>query len=146
MTNKKIFTLLALLSVLIFTTLKAQTPVTGITVEAVSATPSSYTVHTSPTDSTTYNWGQGDDLFLRGVETSLHSYSIDNALQRDITFIRVDNGLVSGERCRVFTERINDTNFEPTYPTDDLGECSICLLYTSPSPRDLSTSRMPSSA
>ena len=30
---------------------------------------------------------------------------------------------------------------------DDLGETVIpCLLYTSPSPRDLSTSRMPSSA
>ena len=28
----------------------------------------------------------------------------------------------------------------------DEGECVICLLYTSPSPRDLSTSRMPSSA
>ena len=27
-----------------------------------------------------------------------------------------------------------------------LGEVSACLLYTSPSPRDLSTSRMPSSA
>ena len=26
------------------------------------------------------------------------------------------------------------------------GACAICLLYTSPSPRDLSTSRMPSSA
>ena len=26
------------------------------------------------------------------------------------------------------------------------GEIAICLLYTSPSPRDLSTSRMPSSA
>ena len=25
-------------------------------------------------------------------------------------------------------------------------QCSSCLLYTSPSPRDLSTSRMPSSA
>ena len=25
-------------------------------------------------------------------------------------------------------------------------QCSLCLLYTSPSPRDLSTSRMPSSA
>ena len=25
-------------------------------------------------------------------------------------------------------------------------ECNCCLLYTSPSPRDLSTSRMPSSA
>ena len=24
--------------------------------------------------------------------------------------------------------------------------CNVCLLYTSPSPRDLSTSRMPSSA
>ena len=27
-----------------------------------------------------------------------------------------------------------------------VGQLSICLLYTSPSPRDLSTSRMPSSA
>ena len=26
------------------------------------------------------------------------------------------------------------------------GETNVCLLYTSPSPRDLSTSRMPSSA
>ena len=30
--------------------------------------------------------------------------------------------------------------------TDSGGRFSICLLYTSPSPRDLSTSRMPSSA
>ena len=29
---------------------------------------------------------------------------------------------------------------------DELKKASICLLYTSPSPRDLSTSRMPSSA
>ena len=29
---------------------------------------------------------------------------------------------------------------------DDIDEVSTCLLYTSPSPRDLSTSRMPSSA
>ena len=28
----------------------------------------------------------------------------------------------------------------------DSGELRFCLLYTSPSPRDLSTSRMPSSA
>ena len=28
----------------------------------------------------------------------------------------------------------------------DMGGTDICLLYTSPSPRDLSTSRMPSSA
>ena len=30
-------------------------------------------------------------------------------------------------------------------PRDDVTS-SVCLLYTSPSPRDLSTSRMPSSA
>ena len=29
---------------------------------------------------------------------------------------------------------------------DNEGEAAACLLYTSPSPRDLSTSRMPSSA
>ena len=33
-------------------------------------------------------------------------------------------------------------NFEPA----DIAQSYICLLYTSPSPRDLSTSRMPSSA
>ena len=31
-------------------------------------------------------------------------------------------------------------------PHDQLLEHNLCLLYTSPSPRDLSTSRMPSSA
>ena len=31
-------------------------------------------------------------------------------------------------------------------PTEDAIENTFCLLYTSPSPRDLSTSRMPSSA
>ena len=38
----------------------------------------------------------------------------------------------------------------PGYPqtigTHDVREACACLLYTSPSPRDLSTSRMPSSA
>ena len=33
-----------------------------------------------------------------------------------------------------------------TNDTEGLEVCSFCLLYTSPSPRDLSTSRMPSSA
>ena len=36
----------------------------------------------------------------------------------------------------------------PEIPADCRGQCQCgtCLLYTSPSPRDLSTSRMPSSA
>ena len=32
------------------------------------------------------------------------------------------------------------------FQTNNFGEMVSCLLYTSPSPRDLSTSRMPSSA
>ena len=36
--------------------------------------------------------------------------------------------------------------WEPDVETRDLHAHRICLLYTSPSPRDLSTSRMPSSA
>ena len=40
-------------------------------------------------------------------------------------------------------DNINETNiFEALFP----GGSITCLLYTSPSPRDLSTSRMPSSA
>ena len=35
---------------------------------------------------------------------------------------------------------------EPPLPPPGVEEYKICLLYTSPSPRDLSTSRMPSSA
>ena len=38
------------------------------------------------------------------------------------------------------------TNIEPTAVKDTGSFDKICLLYTSPSPRDLSTSRMPSSA
>ena len=38
-------------------------------------------------------------------------------------------------------------NLEGRLGDDDYSEpLKICLLYTSPSPRDLSTSRMPSSA
>ena len=42
-----------------------------------------------------------------------------------------------------------DVKFTKTFEDDAQGFCyrgDDCLLYTSPSPRDLSTSRMPSSA
>ena len=41
---------------------------------------------------------------------------------------------------------IADQFFSSVYPTISSGKSTNCLLYTSPSPRDLSTSRMPSSA
>ena len=65
----------------------------------------------------------------------------------------VVDGLEAGLRAEFFGNRlrVNPTIFTYDY-TDKQEENSIavgvltCLLYTSPSPRDLSTSRMPSSA
>ena len=48
-------------------------------------------------------------------------------------------GLAATER---FSGRLS---LDPALRLLDVG-CGACLLYTSPSPRDLSTSRMPSSA
>ena len=61
--------------------------------------------------------------------------------------------IIALEQALVRIPTVN-TGFMPTgneteacrYIEKWLSEDSICLLYTSPSPRDLSTSRMPSSA
>ena len=47
-----------------------------------------------------------------------------------------------------FTQRAFEQEFGPeaTYPQVAIGSRHICLLYTSPSPRDVEESRMPSSA
>ena len=45
--------------------------------------------------------------------------------------------------------RLQNINITAVKVSDDIGIATVfytCLLYTSPSPRDLSTSRMPSSA
>ena len=40
----------------------------------------------------------------------------------------------------------DESSYSLRYPSQRLDRTGLCLLYTSPSPRDLSTSRMPSSA
>ena len=45
----------------------------------------------------------------------------------------------------VFTDVDNDNDLD-IYLVNDFGENNDCLLYTSPSPRDRTRSRMPSSA
>ena len=99
-----------LLVILLFGVLSihAQTPVTAINTNAVPATPS-----TVGTD----NWGQGDDLFLVSVEAFGNTYL--PAVNMDATkfeFIRVDNANSSGFRTRLMAERIDPSNFQPSYP------------------------------
>ena len=54
----------------------------------------------------------------------------------------------SGDNCATFSDDGNSLVFSRnlSYLITDLYVLDFCLLYTSPSPRDLSTSRMPSSA
>ena len=54
------------------------------------------------------------------------------------------NYLLSRKLGGTFILRIDDTDAERS--KEEYVEATNCLLYTSPSPRDLSTSRMPSSA
>ena len=46
----------------------------------------------------------------------------------------------------ILLEELPKAGFETFSPPDGAFYIYVCLLYTSPSPRDLSTSRMPSSA
>ena len=67
--------------------------------------------------------------------------------QENLTIVEIDP--VSGEHYVVIPEWICDENgwyegVEVNIEVD--GDSIICLLYTSPSPRDATLSRMPSSA
>ena len=56
---------------------------------------------------------------------------------------------LNAKRCRVRIEPNNETtSFQENFERhrERIEDIGACLLYTSPSPRDLSTSRMPSSA
>ena len=55
----------------------------------------------------------------------------------------MDDGLFSTMMSMTVRPVISEGLVDVTYGYSDQGSC---LLYTSPSPRDLSTSRMPSSA
>ena len=72
-------------------------------------------------------------------------------------FDMLDEMLKEGCKCEYFWtegDPLTLKEFISKYPNikrkenkeEILNDSSICLLYTSPSPRDLSTSRMPSSA
>ena len=55
-------------------------------------------------------------------------------------------GLVVRNVSAAATVLVGDTTVEPTVDYNPTGVAEACLLYTSPSPRDRTRSRMPSSA
>ena len=79
---------------------------------------------------------QADLTVHGGPEKAIHHYASEHMAFWQAEFPQVSEKFKPG--C--FGENISSTGL-----TED-NLCIGCLLYTSPSPRDLSTSRMPSSA
>ena len=79
-------------------------------------------------------------------------YASRNAMLRDFKFhtndidIAIEIGVFRGEFSFEMINVLKPKNFYGVDPFELYEGCVTCLLYTSPSPRDLSTSRMPSSA
>ena len=81
-----------------------------------------------------FDWNRIDnDSYLKGIEAFKGIEKLD--FNKPITFFVGENG--SGKSTLLEALAVAH-GFNP--------EGGTCLLYTSPSPRDLSTSRMPSSA
>ena len=71
--------------------------------------------------------------------------SINGKIAKSSTDVSVGDELVINFGNKTLTIRVNELK-ETTKKDEAEGMYEVCLLYTSPSPRDLSTSRMPSSA
>ena len=72
----------------------------------------------------------------------LDSYCSDNPTQEECNDLSNCEWMSDTEACTPLIPLIVDANMD----TANSGLCNDCLLYTSPSPRDRTRSRMPSSA
>ena len=85
-----------------------------------------------------------------GREVKITKMSL--AVAKDSGWYEVDYSLGEnyfwgkGDGCDIFKANCSHVTVSEFCPSIFELACSDCLLYTSPSPRDLSTSRMPSSA
>ena len=81
---------------------------------------------------------------LGSIETNAHLIKYDSThgiIQDEVSTIK-DGFKIAGQEIKVFEIKKNGIKYESQIDVDDNG----CLLYTSPSPRDVRSSRMPSSA
>ena len=77
-------------------------------------------------------------LLVKGNRADLQSVDEEAQTIRDTLLVRGDVEIQTVDAASLQRVREALKRFQP--------HCFHCLLYTSPSPRDLSTSRMPSSA
>ncbi len=112
---KQLFLILGLNFVLSGAVMAAQ-PVTSATLSSQAATPA--TVGSE-------SWGTGNDLRVTGITALGKPYTLAANNSVKVTFERVDNANSTGERCRVFAERIDNTTYTPSYPVDSIGDCSM---------------------
>ena len=103
----------------------------------------------------------GGDYVYQGEELGLPEHTtLPDEVRQDPTYARTGGVELGRDGCRVpmaWTKEAPALGFNTTGAAwlpqpeaySDLAvdaQTGVCLLYTSPSPRDLSTSRMPSSA
>ena len=87
---------------------------------------------------------------LLGLEQweNFTAYPVDDSYWNDNLYSRIDAATYKFyEKKEELAEIVLNSNRDVITATNNVNkQFRICLLYTSPSPRDLSTSRMPSSA
>ena len=87
-------------------------------------------------------------IIVRDYQIKKKKLKLNNALNSNF-FIQTINKLIDENKYNLLEERIRLREID-AYGNEDykkwIGNPPLCLLYTSPSPRDLSTSRMPTSA
>ncbi len=92
-------------------------PVNGITTTTTAATSSAYT---GTVDGEAYSWGTGSELELTAVTTASNPSISTNASVQSVVVRRVDNAVVTGERCSIFAQRStgNSRTLIPTLDCD----------------------------
>ena len=85
-------------------------------------------------------WGSDHHGYIPRVRAAMEA-SEKNIEKLEVVFIQFANLIRSGKKVPMSTRSGEFITLKEL-----IDEVTTCLLYTSPSPRDLSTSRMPSSA
>ena len=88
--------------------------------------------------------GVGGNISGLGAITRCASTIATDGIKGKVSHDRDDKFCLNGQRLILVSGTYGAANSEYRTEIDSISR--ICLLYTSPSPRDLSTSRMPSSA